>query len=209
MHLLSRVGTFQGRKAASHLVFEFCRANIDWLCCVALNNSISLFHVLISFSHAALFPVSPLHSRCLSPCLTFVYFVSSLPTPPPLTHYLFPPASYQWPYMPSVRSILPAWWCVWCWHWLRWCACCLQWLSPVSLSITWETTQRGRNPLLKTAAMRTTRGILGIFMTRYKKRQNNCEMHIIYRNNAAFLEEIFIFFALWIALQQVMLLQCI
>lgn len=82
------------------------------------------------------------------------------------------PPTHQWLCMPSVRCILPAWWCVWCWPWLPWSACCLPWRSPVCLSITWVTTRRERSHPPKTAAMRTTRGILGIFTTRSSHDRN-------------------------------------
>lgn len=125
------------------------------------NNSISLFHVSISSSHS----LPHFLSLYIHTVFLLVWPLSTL------FSYLPPysPPAFQWPCTPSVQSILPVWWCVWCWHWLQWCACCRRLLSPVSLSITWEMTLKGRSPPLKTAAMRMTRGILGIFMTRSRQ----------------------------------------
>lgn len=92
MHLLSRVGSFQGRKAASAVSIRVWVVPIQHrlirLRCS--NNSISLRHVFISVSHSLPhFPVSPLHSRHLSPVWPFsVLCFPSLSTPPPLTHLL-------------------------------------------------------------------------------------------------------------------------
>lgn len=163
MHLLSRVVTFQGRRAASALYLVCCRGNLDWLCCVHwwlyLLPALWLISCLsLTFHH-------------LSPCLTFVFVFSHLHSPP---QYLTPTASFsfsafQWPCTPSVQCISLVWWCVWCWRWLRWCACCQPSLSPACSSITWETTRRGKNLLQKTAVTRMTGGILGISMTRSRQ----------------------------------------
>lgn len=170
----------ESSQRSPHLGFEFCRANIDWLFCVSLTTQFLFFMSL-----------SPSHTLRLISCLSFTctpsFSLSDLYLlwfTPPLTQHLLFLFSFQWPCMPSVRSILLVWWCVWCWRWLRWCACCLRWLSPVSSSITWETTQRGRSRPLKTAVTRTTRGILGIFMTRSRQDRINVKIHTnIYRNN--------------------------
>lgn len=178
------------------------------------NNSISLLHVFISFSHSLPHFLSLLyiHAVFLLAWPLSTLFFPSLPlhTPPLPTR---PPPSFsvslQWPCTPSARSISPAWWCVWCWRWLRWYACCLRWRSPASLSITWEMTQSGRNHRLKTAATRTTRGILGIFMTRSRQDKIIVEiMSEIMSHGVALFKEMFLFLAST-ALQQVMLLQCL
>lgn len=85
MHLLSRVGSFQGRKAASAVSIRVwvvpSQHRLIRLRCS--NNSISLRHVFISVSHSLPhFPVSPLHSRHLSPVWPFsVLCFPSLSTP--------------------------------------------------------------------------------------------------------------------------------
>lgn len=133
------------RPVLSQLRLRFW-AKVDWLWGITL----ALYFVLY---------LSLSYSLALSPCLAVL-----VSKPPPSF-----PSAFQWPCTPSAQSISPASWCVWCWRWLRWCACCRQWLSPVSLSTTWETTRRGRNLPLKTAATRMTRGIQGTYTTRSKQ----------------------------------------
>lgn len=93
MHLLSRVGTFQGRKAASALSpFSVWAVRSQHRLIMLRYNSISLFHVFISFSHTPPHFLCPLHSHHTVFLLVWPFVCFVLPLSPHASH---PPPSFS------------------------------------------------------------------------------------------------------------------